>query len=252
MISFLGVVDEDHDVGQLDGGVAADLHAGRDAGEHGALGGADGGAGALLIAVLLQVQLAQQAQAGLAVGQLALQQEHGVLQFLKAAVGQVLLHGVVDLLDLLVHVVALQLALRQDQAQGGGGVAHIFIDTLPVFGLRGVLVTGHHSPLGQAALSGQENIGRGKSSLAHVGFLHLSLSVISLRYMQSMLLGVTAAQRASASGRGHRPRRQCLSGRIPRSRAGSDPCPSGCHTAGRGQGRRRGRGWRSGSCGRRG
>ena len=59
---------------------------------------------------------------------------------LLAALGQVLLHGVVDLLDLLVHVVALQLALRQDQAQGGGGVAHIFIDALPIFGSGSVMV----------------------------------------------------------------------------------------------------------------
>ena len=77
------VVDEDHDVGQFDGAFSRTFIRG-DPGQDGALGGPDGGAGALLIAVLFQVQLAQQAQAGLAVGQLPLDEDHGVLHRAQA------------------------------------------------------------------------------------------------------------------------------------------------------------------------
>ena len=223
-------------MGQLDGSVSAHRHAGRDAGEHGPLGGPDGGAGVLFIAVLFQIQLADQAQAGLAAGELALEQDHHILQLPQAFLCQVRLHGLVDLLDLLVHVVALQLALRQDQAQGGGGVAHIVVHPLPVFRLRGVLVAGHHGPLGQAAVLGQQDVGRGKGS-----FLHQ----IVLRFFKSV-------QTASSSAPVRRRHRQAPAGRRPRSTAAPGRCPSGCRRAGRGPDRRRVPGWRSGSCGPRG
>ena len=66
----------------------------------------------------------------------------------KAALPEVAAHGVVDLHDVGLHIGPLQAALRQDEPQSGGGAAHIFCYPLPVFRLRGILVAGHHAPLG--------------------------------------------------------------------------------------------------------
>ena len=139
--------------------------------QNGALGGTDGGAGALGVVILLQVQLADQAVTDLAVGQLSLDIEQGVVQGAQALFLQVGFHGLVDLCDLLFHVVALQLALGQDQAQGRGSLTDILVHALPVLGLRGVLVAGDDSPLGQAAVNGQQDVCGGKSNLVHDVFL---------------------------------------------------------------------------------
>ena len=168
---LVGVVDQDHDVGQLDGSIAADTHTGGNTLQNGALGGTDGSAGTLGVVILFQVQLADEAETGLAAIQLTLDIEQGVVQGAQALVLQVLLHVLVDLSNLLFHVVALQLALGQDQAQGRGSLAHVLVHTLPVLGLRGVLVAGDDGPLGQAAVNGQQDVCGGKSNLVHDVFL---------------------------------------------------------------------------------
>ena len=174
---LIGIVDEQHDVGQLDGRVAAHLGAGRDAIQHGALGGADQGAGAGGEIIGIQIHHTDQAVADLAVGLLALDVDQGVGQRLEHAVGQVLLHGVVDILDVLVHVGSLQVGLRQDQTQGGGRVAHLLLHRLPVLRLRGELIAGDDRPLGHVLILGQQDVGGIKAQLVKLLVHSLLLSV---------------------------------------------------------------------------
>ena len=70
------------------------------------------------------------------------------------------IRGIVDLHDVGLHIGALQTALRQDQPQGGGGPAHVFLHPLPVLRLGGVLVAGHHAPLGVFTVLGQKDVRR--------------------------------------------------------------------------------------------
>ena len=162
---LVGVVDQQHDVGQLDGGVAAHAGTGRDTIQHGTLGGADEGAGAGGEVIGVQIHHADQAVTDLAVGLLTLDVDQGVGQGLEHAVGDVLGHGVVDVLNELVHVGGLQVGLRQDQAQGGGGVAHLLLNGLPVLRLGRELIAGHHGPLGHVLLLGQQDISGIKAQL---------------------------------------------------------------------------------------
>ena len=147
-------------MGQLDGGVFPHRHAGGNAGHHHPLGSLDCGGGARLVVVGLQVCHAHQTPADLAAVQGALHIDQGVGVLLKAALPKIAAHGVVDLHDVGLHAGALQTALRQDQPQSGRGPAHPLLHPLPVFGLGGVLVAGHHRPQGQVAVPGQKNVRR--------------------------------------------------------------------------------------------
>ena len=152
------VVDEEHHVGQLDGGVLPHPDPGRDALQHRTLGGPDQGAGAGGVVVLLQVHSGHQAVADLAVGLGALDVDDGVRAGLEDVPGQIVLHRAVDVGDVLLHVGVVELALRQDQPQGGGGVPHDAVRLLPVLRLGGKLVAGHHGPLAHVRVPGQQDV----------------------------------------------------------------------------------------------
>ena len=145
---FLGVVDQQHDVGQLNGRILPHPHPGRDALQHRALGSPDEGAGTRGIVVLLQVHRRHQARPHRAVGLGPLDVDNGILQRLENVPGQVVRHGAVDIRDVLLHVGVVELALRQDQPQRTGRVAGDPVHLLPVLRLAGELVAGHHRPLG--------------------------------------------------------------------------------------------------------
>ena len=155
---LIGIVYQQHHMGQLDGSVTAHLGTGRDAFQHCPLGGTDQGAGAGGEVVGVQIHHADEAMADASVGLLALHIDQGILQRPEYAVLQILLHGGVDAGDVLVHVGGLEVGLRQDQPQGGRGLAHLLLHRLPVFRLGGELVTGHHSPLGHVLILGQQDI----------------------------------------------------------------------------------------------
>ena len=73
----------------------------------------------------------------------------------QRAVLHVLLHGLVDALDMGRDVCVLEIDLGQGQTQGRRCVADDAVGLRPVFGLRGVLVTGDDRPFGQVgALAG--------------------------------------------------------------------------------------------------
>ena len=159
----LRVVDQQHDVGQFDGCVLPDPNTGRDAGEHGALRGADQRAAAGGKVVLLQVHHANQAMAHLAVRLGALDIDERILERPEHAAVQILFHGRVNVRNVFVHVGVVQLRLRQNQPQSRGRVAHGVLHRLPVFRLRGKLVTGHHGPLGHVRAIRQQDIRRVKA-----------------------------------------------------------------------------------------
>ena len=178
--SLIGIVDQQHDVGQLDGSVAADTGAGRDAIQHGALGGADQGAGAGGEIVLVEVDHADQAVADLAVALAALDVDERILECLKDVLLEILVHGGVDVGDELVDVGGLQVGLGQDEAQGGRRVADGLLHALPVLGLRGELVACDDRPLAHIdILLGQQNVGRIKAKFGKL-FVHGDSSVICL------------------------------------------------------------------------
>ena len=157
---FLRVVHQEHHVRQFHRGIFPHGHSGGDAGEDRPLGGPDGGGGMGLIVVLLQVHHADEAPPHLSAVQRALHIKEGAGVLLKAALPKIAAHGVVDLHDIGLDVGPLQAALRQDHAQGGGGPAHILLHPLPVLRLGGVLIAGHHAPLGVFAVLGQQDVCR--------------------------------------------------------------------------------------------
>ena len=161
--SLIGIVDEQHDVGQLDGRVAAHAGARGDAVEHRTLGGADQRAGAGGKVVLVEIDHADQAVADLAVALAALDVDERILERLKDVLLEILVHGGVDVGNELVDIGGLQVGLGQDEAQGGRRIADGLFHALPILGLGRELVAGDDGPLlhidvlvGQQDVSGIE------------------------------------------------------------------------------------------------
>ena len=192
--------------------------------------------------------------------------------------GQVVRHSAVDGLDVFVHIAVIQLALRQDQPQGGRGVAGDSVRFLPVFRLAGELVAGNYRPPAHVrAGSGQQNVCRADAQLLKT-LVHSCSSFKYVLYQRAvgkrritLLFPALAARRRVGGGFP-----QChMSGRITilssqtagpaehsppsrrdrhfrrvRRRRRPGPYPGGCRRAGRAPGPLRGPGWRSGSYGR--
>ena len=138
------VVDQDHDMRELDRGAAADDQPRRQAGRDGLLRRPDQRQGALLKGILLQVHRADQAQA-VSAGNGAFAQHKAVFNSGdEEAFRQVIRHGGMDGGNTFFAV--LQIIFREDQPQGGRGIPRRLICLLPVFRFRGVLVAGDAGP----------------------------------------------------------------------------------------------------------
>ena len=152
------IVNKEHHVGQLDGCVLPDPDTGRNALQNGTLSGTDQGAGARGVVVLLQIHRRHQTVADLTVRLGALNVNDGILVGLKDVPGQIIVHGTVDIGDVLLHVGIVELALRQNEPQGGGGIPGNAVHLIPVLRLGGELVAGHHGPAAHIAVPGQQDV----------------------------------------------------------------------------------------------
>ena len=165
----LRVVDQDHDVGQLEGRLCADAHPRGDPLEDGRLGRADRRGAALLVAVGLQVDLADHAGAEDAVGLHTLDIDQGIVIAGEEPLRHVAVHGAADGLDPVLHVRLLEIDLGQHEAEGRGGILDIVGRLLPIAGVAGELVTGDDAPpLGEVDVldvTRQEDVCRGKDLL---------------------------------------------------------------------------------------
>ena len=142
----VGVVDEDHDVRQLEAGALAHLQTGRDALNDRLFGRADKGRRAGGVLVGLQIDREHDAAARRRATGPAFGQYRAGRQGTQRAVLHVLLHGLVDALDMGRDVCVLEIDLRQGQTQRRRCVADDAVGLCPVFGLRGVLVAGDDRP----------------------------------------------------------------------------------------------------------
>ena len=146
----LRVVDEDQDVGHLQDRPPAHLHPRRQAPGVGPFRRADQGRGPRRIAVALQVEGRDQTLARGGVGRAPVDQHEAGLQGPQHPLPEVALHVIMDGADAPAAARGLQEGLGEDQAQGGGAVAHEARRLLPVLRVGGVLVAGDDRPLLQA------------------------------------------------------------------------------------------------------
>ena len=163
----VGVVNEEHDVGKLQRGSAADGHTGRNALKNSAFGGADGSLCAPGVIIRLQVHCADQTETVGSVRLGAVQADHASGMGLKHPTHSIL-HGGMNAGN-----ASLGLAepnLGQGQTEGGRGISNFVDHRCPVFGLTGELVTGHHSPAAGIGLGkiGEQNVSGKKARLHDV------------------------------------------------------------------------------------
>mmetsp|Transcript_73608 Transcript_73608/g.193102 ORF Transcript_73608/g.193102 Transcript_73608/m.193102 type:complete len:797 (-) Transcript_73608:17-2407(-) len=141
------VVDEHQDVRQLHGRPLPDGDARRQALLDGHLRGPHERLRALLVGVHVEVELHQEAVARRDDRRLAAEEDHPRRAGLKDPRLLVLAHLVVDALNDLLVPALVEVDLREDQVQGGGGVSDQVPNLLPVLGLRRVLVARNAGPL---------------------------------------------------------------------------------------------------------
>ena len=144
--SALRIVDEDHDVRDFQGRVAADLDARCQARYHRSLGGADQGAGAVIVAVLLEVESDEQAVARGDVRCLPVDEDESRRQLLQDAPRRVVGHGGANPGDALRAVVGFEVGLGKDELYRRRRRTYAAHDIPPVAGIGSVLVAGDDGP----------------------------------------------------------------------------------------------------------
>lgn len=168
MIWRLGVVDQDHDMRQLKARALAHLQTGRDALNDRLFGRADEGRRTRGVLVSLKIDSQNDAAARAGAAGPALGQHDTGRKRAQRTVCNVLLHGLVDALDVRSNVRVLKVDLGQGQTQGRRRVANDAVGLRPVFGLRGVLVAGDDRPFGQVgALAGHHDFGNSCAAICH-------------------------------------------------------------------------------------
>ena len=143
------VVDQHHDVRQLQRRALAHPNPRRQALQNGALGGPNQGLGAGVEIVVLQIQRHDQAPAGPAPRRLPLHPHQAGRLRDQDALGQIAAHGFLNGLNPLGFIGRAQINLRQDQPQRRGRITHLGVHPRPVIRLRGVLIAGDHRPFRQ-------------------------------------------------------------------------------------------------------
>mmetsp|Transcript_30496 Transcript_30496/g.73075 ORF Transcript_30496/g.73075 Transcript_30496/m.73075 type:complete len:238 (-) Transcript_30496:956-1669(-) len=159
--SAVWVVDEHEDVGELQGGLFANGDTRGQAVLNRLLRGANQALGIPGEIVLLQINRNNQPLPRLHRRRLPVDQHEPRGLGLEDPISIVLIHTVPDPLDdLPVGLVVRQIDLGEDQVEGGWTGTHDVLNGLPVLGLGGVLVAGHHAPLGEVRPLAREHHAR--------------------------------------------------------------------------------------------
>ena len=140
------VVDEQHDVRNFDRSVFADSKARRNALDNGFLGRANERTGAGCVFIAFQINGSNQTAARRCAAGITLGQDETGRQLGQRAVGQILLHGFVDVCNTVCYISVLQIDLRKRQAQGGRCITDDVVGLSPILFLRSILVTSDNSP----------------------------------------------------------------------------------------------------------
>ena len=142
----LNVIDEDHDMGNLQRRPFPDLDPGRYPRQDRPLGRPDEALGPFFVIIVLQIQTSQQALADARTGlPLHIDKAQG---FGKDLILKIDLHVLPDAGDPDVGLGFPQIDLGIYEVQGRGRLADKALDLAPIFGLRSKLVTGDHGPPG--------------------------------------------------------------------------------------------------------
>ena len=164
------VVAEHQNMRQLNGRIPADTHARRNPLDNRTLRRPNGGNGTGGIVVCVQIYHADQSFAHRTVFQRALHIDKGVLQGLKDAVFQILLHGFVDQLRMCRLLRRAKLRLRKNQVDGRRHTFCVFAHALPIRRVGGKLVTGDDCPFFHGLYLRKQNISRQKCVHATTAF----------------------------------------------------------------------------------
>ena len=164
----VGIVDQNHDVRQLQARALTNLETGRNTLDNRLFGRADERCGTGRVFIRFQIDRQHDAAARAGAAGPALGQHDAGGQGAQRAVLHILLHGLMDFFRAGSNVRVLQINLRQGQTQGRGCVTDGLVSLGPVVRLRGVLVAGDDCPLGQVhAFTRKHDLGNTSAAISH-------------------------------------------------------------------------------------
>ena len=141
---LIAVVDEEYDVRQLHRRVLPYGETRGDAVGNDALRRADGRLRGMDVGIFLQVHGSDDAEAGVAVGGLPLDEDEAVFEGAEHSARQIVQHGLIDVLYPLLGVAVLKVDLGEDELERAGRVSHLAREFVPIVPLGSELIAGNH------------------------------------------------------------------------------------------------------------
>ena len=169
------VINEQHDMGQLQRRVLPDPDTGRNPLQHRPLRGANQCFGAGSKIVLLQVNTPHNTVPDMSIGLRSLHIYKRIRHRTESVFRKIRFHTGIHSLNALLHIGPVQVDLRQHQPQRRGCLSHLLLHFLPISRLRSKLVTGDYRPFPHIPDIRQQNIRRIKA-----GFLKALVHSVSL------------------------------------------------------------------------
>ncbi len=141
------IIDQHHDVWQLQCCIFTDPDTGRQTIDDRAFSCPDHCFRTRSIVISLKVKCDHQAFTRWHMAGLAVNQNKPLVLRLKDTLGEILLHGGINLCNTLIAILILQVDFRENKPQRRGLISDQLINSFPVFRFRGVLVTGDNGPM---------------------------------------------------------------------------------------------------------
>ena len=165
----VGIVDQDHDVRQLHAGSLAHLETRRDALDNGFFRGTDQGSRAGRVFIRLKIHGKHDSAPRAGAARPAFGQDNAGGKRLQRSLLNVAAHSLMNGFGARCNVHLFQIDFRQGQTQRGGGVSNDAVGLRPIFGLRGILITGDDRPFGKVGpFWGQHDFGNTGATVCHV------------------------------------------------------------------------------------